>query len=481
MPVSRKRKRKPVLPHKPAAKFQSGRRIDFVAVMRGWLFRVVVFTALTFFYQERLQDKLYFTGDEPHYLMAAISLMRDGDFNLYNNYQQQDYRHFGYRELVPQWGELTPGMIEAEHGTAFPALIAPVYAAVHLDWLRWILIGLGLLTCFAVAATADHLTEDRLTGTVAGSLLLISPTWQMQASRIYPETIAGLLATAVAWMATRIAVQDRTPGRVVAAAAGFFLVALPSLYLRYAPIAGPLAVLVLSLRTLRRSSWTYLGGAAAGALGILNVVLFRDQGALGGAMHARLFAADHPWLRYWPQFLDRYHGIVAFQPFAILGLWAMIHYLLPRKSPQSKVLFGLALVAGLYTAMYAFWLSSPGASMPGRYLAAILPLLCILIAVWARRPGPLRRVRTALLAIGCLWPLVLHVAALWRELAPYEVLQTSRWRVLPKYWDIWEAGEIVPVGAEAIYVLLAIVATKAAAYMWSRRRHTAISAAGDSL
>lgn len=35
------------------------------------------------------------TGDEPHYVLATISLIKDHDLNLLNNYIDQDYLDFG--------------------------------------------------------------------------------------------------------------------------------------------------------------------------------------------------------------------------------------------------------------------------------------------------------------------------------------------------------------------------------------------------
>src|SRR5919201_4441008 len=34
------------------------------------------------------------TGDEPHYLIMTQSLLRDGDFDLRNNYEQKDYLEY---------------------------------------------------------------------------------------------------------------------------------------------------------------------------------------------------------------------------------------------------------------------------------------------------------------------------------------------------------------------------------------------------
>jgi hypothetical protein len=41
------------------------------------------------------RGKITVSGDEPHYLMVAESLLADWDLNLANNYAQNDGRRFG--------------------------------------------------------------------------------------------------------------------------------------------------------------------------------------------------------------------------------------------------------------------------------------------------------------------------------------------------------------------------------------------------
>src|SRR6187200_2853743 len=40
------------------------------------------------------------TGDEPHYLLMTQSLLRDGDFDLRNNYEHMDYLEY-YPRVIP--------------------------------------------------------------------------------------------------------------------------------------------------------------------------------------------------------------------------------------------------------------------------------------------------------------------------------------------------------------------------------------------
>ena len=73
---------------------------------------------------------LYPAGDEPHYLVIAQSLWRDGDLTIENNHRRGDYTEYFRQPLEPHY--LTRGKdgeIYSIHPVGLPVLLAPVYAA----------------------------------------------------------------------------------------------------------------------------------------------------------------------------------------------------------------------------------------------------------------------------------------------------------------------------------------------------------------
>src|SRR5215218_6391822 len=66
-------------------------------------------------------------GDEPHYLLAAHSIVHDGDVDVLDEYDERAYAAFYPHELAPH-GEKTDGRLNEPHGVGFPLLIAPAYA-----------------------------------------------------------------------------------------------------------------------------------------------------------------------------------------------------------------------------------------------------------------------------------------------------------------------------------------------------------------
>ncbi|HUU33472.1 MAG TPA: hypothetical protein VMW48_05375, partial [Vicinamibacterales bacterium] len=72
---------------------------------------------------------LFPSGDEPHYMVMAQSLWRDGDLKIENNHTRGDYREYFARDLDPHF--LTRGVdreIYSVHPVGMPVLITPVFA-----------------------------------------------------------------------------------------------------------------------------------------------------------------------------------------------------------------------------------------------------------------------------------------------------------------------------------------------------------------
>ena len=95
---------------------------------------------------------LFPSGDEPHYLVIAQSLWRDGDLKIENNHTRGDYReYFNRPDLAPHF--LRRGVDEeiySVHPIGMPVLVAPVYAAGGYDGTVAFFIALGA-TAAAVA------------------------------------------------------------------------------------------------------------------------------------------------------------------------------------------------------------------------------------------------------------------------------------------------------------------------------------------
>ena len=80
---------------------------------------------------------LFPSGDEPHYLVIAQSLWRDGDFKIENNHQRGDYREY----FAATWSRITSPAARTARSTpstpfGLPMLLAPIYGAGRLSRAR---------------------------------------------------------------------------------------------------------------------------------------------------------------------------------------------------------------------------------------------------------------------------------------------------------------------------------------------------------
>jgi hypothetical protein len=71
--------------------------------------------------------KTDYAGDEPHYLLAAESIVEDGNVDVLDEYAARAYAGFYPYELRPH-GHRNEGRLNEPHGVGFPLLIAPAYA-----------------------------------------------------------------------------------------------------------------------------------------------------------------------------------------------------------------------------------------------------------------------------------------------------------------------------------------------------------------
>jgi hypothetical protein len=478
-------KKQPRRPSPPAKPSIPDRGLD---TRRLWILRVAVLALFTLIVQYTFVMSLYFTGDEPSYVLSVISFLQDGDFNLHNNFERRDFLHFGYKELKPQFLPADAPLIPAEHGTAFPILIAPFYAAGGLGAIRLALIVLAYICVLLTAGIVDMLTDSFRAGSLAMALVAIAPVWIMQSSRIYPDVCAAFGVTLVIFLLARqVTRPGGVPSRASAFVMAFCVCILPLLYLKYGLLSAPLGVAALSMASFRKSMWTYLGGAMALLLGVVNLIVFRGQGPLAGpaglgwlvgsdvyAQHTSgTWTLQHAFGRYWAQWIESHHGLAVYEPYMLLVLWAALFYIRAAKSDRERLFFGMAAATLTFSGMHAFWVLSPGWCYPGRYLFAAIPMFCVLIVCWAVRKDHLKKLRLMGIAAGAMVSLSVLVSAWMHQVQPDWGLPSYR-QLFPTYWPSWKAGPAFPAAQDfgyAPFVLAAtIVLTKLGAAIQERGR-----------
>lgn len=333
------------------------------------------------------------TGDEPHYLMTAISLAEDGDLDVADEYAGERYRPFHAADLTPQGRVLAGGRIVEPHDPLLPALLAGPAAAA--GW-----VGARVAMTAAAAALAALLlwTAVRRLGVPVVPGALVVSTFAASAplapygSQIYPELPAALAVTA-----GFAAVTGRLGARGLALLAGAVL-ALPWLGTKYALLAALLAAagLVRVARGRRPGAAIGLGVALALGGALFAFAHLRWYGGLSPYAAGRTFAGgqlevvggDPDYLgrsrRLAGLLVDRDFGLAAWQPAWLLAVPALAA--LTRVRPPGFGVLASLLAAGWLTATFVA-LTMQGWWFPGRQLVAVLPLAVLALAWWVGSSG----------------------------------------------------------------------------------------------
>lgn len=379
-------------------------------------------------------------GDEPHYLLAAESIVSDGDVDVRNQRAERAWRDWYPYELELH-GKATGGRLNEPHGIGYPLLIAPVYAVAGPKGVEVFMALVAALAFLLAAALARRLVpEPWATGGVA-AVALSAPAVAYGAT-VYPELTAGALLAGAALLALRV--RER-PSLREALLAATLVALLPWLGTKYLipglPILGAMTwwlvrrgrrlPAVFAVEVLAASVIAYVsvnealyGGLTPYAADVAGETATDAAFPLGYA--ERLPRLISLWI-------DRGYGLLRWAPvvaLAFLAVWLLwrsrrerlavaVPAVRDREACAALLLLVCAgqIVVAAFGAptMYGFW-------FPGRHLMAALPCAAAL-AAWGLRHVP--RVGAALGALSVVatgWLL----AELWSGAADGWVAPDSR-------------------------------------------------------
>ncbi len=138
------------------------------------------------------------TGDAPHYILMADSLVHDHDVDLANNYANRDWLRFYDRDLEPQVPDQPDGRQVPEHKPGLPLLIAPGYYFLGFSGVLWtlgLLAALGGTLFFLFCRKVGYDPGQAFLG---WCLFCFTAPWWVNSELAMPE-MAGGLAFLVFW------------------------------------------------------------------------------------------------------------------------------------------------------------------------------------------------------------------------------------------------------------------------------------------
>ena len=419
-------------------------------------------------------------GDEPHYLLAAHSIVHDGDVDVLDEYRSRVYADFYPHELRPH-GRRTEGRLNEPHGVGFPLLIAPAYA---IGGARGVELFLAAIAAVAIALAYRLALRVVPDPWALGAALAVglSPPLLAYGTAVYPELPAAAALAGAALLAVRLSTRVRWQD---AAVCFVLLGGLPWLGTKF--VAAGVVVGAFAARTIWRARRRTL------AVGAVEVALFSV--ALYVAINEAIYSGPTPYAaesagetatdagfpggylarayRLVALFVDRGYGLLRWAPVFLLafaGLWWLWRSRRDRLARAVPGVRDMELTAGLCAAalgaqllvaaflaptMFGFW-------FPPRHLMAALPLAVPLVA-WGLRHAPRVGLVLSALTVGAsAW---LYVDVRWgdgslvanRPDAPFGPLTDA----LPLFsrgagWPFWLAGAIgVAVGAIVLREALA--------------------------
>jgi hypothetical protein len=344
--------------------------------------------------------KFSVSGDEPHYLMIAQSLLADADLDLANNYASDDGRLFGreHLEAGPHVRLTRQGATWSSHDIGVPVVLLPLYSAARglstlpsdpllarlrqsrglfaYSLISWALIAATAWAGFLlVSAFAREMPFSRATTVVL--TLTLSPPVLAHAFLIFPDNLAFVATCVWVWIVSYPDEEQRI-GRMAIGTA--MLGAMPWLHRKYSFFVVGLAfVFVWRHRTwLRRQHRATL----ATVIGLfvlpqlaLHLFTLHAWGVLGGPqMVAGLpfslsgFGEGAVGLLF-----DREHGLLSYAPIYLLVPMAFALTWRVNRDLLAPVLL-------LFLPMAAFVEWRAGFSPAARHLVPAMPLLAIAAA-----------------------------------------------------------------------------------------------------
>src|SRR5215211_1820721 len=143
-----------------------------------------------------------YAGDEPHYLLAAKSIVEDGNVDVSDEYASRAYAEF-YPYELRRHGEKTAGRLNEPHGVDFPLLIAPAFALGGAKAVELFLAAIAALGGVLAYLLALRVVPDpwAIGATLAVTL---SPPFLAYGSAVYPELTAATALAGAALLALRL-------------------------------------------------------------------------------------------------------------------------------------------------------------------------------------------------------------------------------------------------------------------------------------
>lgn len=378
-----------------------------------WLLVVLGVVALGYLAMApRVFDRLKpITGDEPFYVMTAISIARDHDIDETNNYQQRDYDEIFPRQPLPPdwtgWTRLAPDIEPhlavsdrpgqySKHGLGLPLLIAAPWEVSGRSGAVAIVAACAVLLAgqmYLLGREAGN--GPRLAAGVAAGLALTMPITPY-ALLLFPEVPSALL---LVYAIRRVAAHESSTVQLATASAAIGF--LPWLHQRFAVSAVILAAMLawrFARSATRQRRLAAIAPLALGGVSLIGFNLWLYSWPIQPAENHDGFSSMAGTINgAFGLLLDAQWGLWVNAPVIVLAVGALPWW---RRANPATFLVAFAAITpylAILTA-YSIWWGSWGP--PARYLVPVVPLAAGPLAAWLARASLAGRLATAVALIA---------------------------------------------------------------------------------
>ena len=423
------------------------------------------------------EDWFPVTGDEPHYLVMADSVVHDHTFDLTDSY----VREFAERNIYP--GGLAPEgtlptpanshVIEGEHGrfsvhnVGLPVLLSPGWALAGIAGAKGTMIVISALAALVVGWLAFTLIGDRRRAMMAAAAVVLSMPLIAGAGQIYPDLPSGVISLVVLTVALATpATRSRTLDYVATAMAAF----QPWLQIKFAPAA---------LIAISALVWSHMrGGDRRRAIGLVAIFVASMSllatynsyafGRLGGPYgEGSLQFSKQALTVFFGLHIDRSQGILIQNPLLAVGCFELIRGI--RRGAHWAFFVALTYLSLIVpNALHPNWYG--GRSFAGRFgWSAALVLMLPAIVGLARLSAHSARAFAAVVALALslqacfLWEIVHRRFDLYNQgdiiwISDYRSLYRGFGRLLPAFYNADWAFRYTPNRVALLSLATLIVA-----------------------
>ena len=319
-------------------------------------------------------------GDEPHYLIIAQSLWRDGDLRIENNHERGDYLEYFGGTLRPDYLKRgTDGQIYSIHLPGVAAIIAPLLALGGYGLVKIFMAlasaaatGLAWRTAYVVTGHAAAAWFGWAAAALAAPVLLLSFT-------VYPDGPGAVVVMAAFAMVAALQHRASRPGWWWAFA-GLLPALLPWFHPRFSVLAAALGLIlagraILDARPIRAlaSLLAIPAASATGWFGYYYAIYGRFDPSVAYGHYTQMSAGRVP-TGILGLLFDQQYGLIVYAPVFAIGA-AGLGALARRHRRLAFEWVAIVVPYAVVTAAYHMWWG--GFSSPARFIGATLLVVAV--------------------------------------------------------------------------------------------------------